>query len=86
MTEQDTLEPLLRSGAWAAAALGLVILALEAACVRSGTEMLTHYWRRHRRYAAPLTAIVVAHLLDVLGPVDPISWLGRGLVTVLHRR
>ena len=79
----DTLEQALHSAAWAWGALGIVVLALEAACVRSGHEMLTHCWRRHRRVAAPVTAVVVAHLVDVLGPLDPIHHLGRALVRVL---
>lgn len=86
MTDDDTLEQALRSAAWAWAVLGVTILAIEAACVRSGREMLTHCWRRHRRIAAPATAILVAHLLDVLGPFDPISRLGTGLVKVAHHR
>lgn len=84
--DDQAAETALRSAVWAWGALGLVILALEAVCVRSGFEMLTHCWRRHRPIAVPVTAVAVLHLADVLGPLDPISHLGKGLMHLASPR
>jgi hypothetical protein len=55
-----------------------VVLVIDAILWERGHELITHTLRNHKKVFFAGSAVLALHVLDVLGPVDPFGWIGKG--------